>query len=141
MEFVAANPGDWMIHCHLPHHMMNAMASTVPPLSGTATGTAEQPVSPLVGPAGDPMAEMHAHHHHQGGGSAPDARSVPGYPQDMFMAMDQEVARPETHGLREGWTGGMMGMMTLLRVLSPERYEEILALKEVRGKVAPGGGR
>jgi len=25
VEFVANNPGDWMLHCHLPHHMMNQM--------------------------------------------------------------------------------------------------------------------
>ena len=91
MELVAANPGDWMIHCHLPHHMMNSMASMVGPL--TPPGTA------------------------------------PGYPQDMFMTMDDEVAKPETHGLRPTWTGGMMGMMSLLRVLRPETYEEIQALK------------
>ena len=29
VEFVANNPGDWMVHCHLPHHKMNQMASTV----------------------------------------------------------------------------------------------------------------
>jgi hypothetical protein len=29
IEFVANNPGDWMVHCHLPHHTMNQMASTV----------------------------------------------------------------------------------------------------------------
>lgn len=29
IEFVANNPGDWMLHCHLPHHNMNRMASTV----------------------------------------------------------------------------------------------------------------
>lgn len=45
------------------------------------------------------------------------------------MAMDDQVAKPETRGLRPGWTGGMMGMMTLLRVLRPEQYDEILALK------------
>src|SRR5258705_2676235 len=33
VEFVANNPGDWMLHCHLPHHMMNQMSSTVGPLS------------------------------------------------------------------------------------------------------------
>jgi hypothetical protein len=32
-EFVANNPGDWMLHCHLPHHMMNAMSSTVGPMT------------------------------------------------------------------------------------------------------------
>src|SRR5229473_118445 len=33
VEFVANNPGDWMIHCHLPHHMMNQMSSMVGPMS------------------------------------------------------------------------------------------------------------
>jgi hypothetical protein len=120
MELVANNPGDWMIHCHLPHHMMNAMATMAPPLL-PASGRAETPVSHGVGPA----PEGHAHHHSGVG----DARSIPGYPQDMFMAMDDQVARPETHGLRPGWTGGMMGMMTLLRVLRSDQYDEILALK------------
>jgi hypothetical protein len=38
---VANNPGDWMLHCHLPHHMMNQMSSNVGPLSrrvGMAAG-------------------------------------------------------------------------------------------------------
>jgi hypothetical protein len=29
IEFLANNSGDWMLHCHLPHHMMNQMASNV----------------------------------------------------------------------------------------------------------------
>jgi hypothetical protein len=33
IEFVASNPGDWMLHCHLPHHMMNQMSSMVGPMS------------------------------------------------------------------------------------------------------------
>jgi FtsP/CotA-like multicopper oxidase with cupredoxin domain len=33
VEFVANNPGNWMIHCHLPHHMMNQMSSTVGPMT------------------------------------------------------------------------------------------------------------
>ncbi|GAC1616974.1 MAG: hypothetical protein NVS9B13_03100 [Candidatus Acidiferrum sp.] len=33
VEFVANNPGDWMLHCHLPHHMMNQMSSNVGPIS------------------------------------------------------------------------------------------------------------
>src|SRR5262249_20803936 len=33
IEFVASNPGDWMLHCHLPHHMMNQMSSTAGPMS------------------------------------------------------------------------------------------------------------
>jgi manganese oxidase len=38
VEFIANNPGDWMFHCHLPHHMMNQMSSNVGPLSRIGTG-------------------------------------------------------------------------------------------------------
>jgi hypothetical protein len=37
-EFVADRLGDWMLHCHLPHHMMNQMASTVGPMSRLGQG-------------------------------------------------------------------------------------------------------
>jgi manganese oxidase len=37
VEFVANNSGDWMLHCHLPHHMMNQMSSNVGPMSRRAT--------------------------------------------------------------------------------------------------------
>lgn len=33
VEFVADNPGNWMLHCHLPHHMMNQMISQVGPMT------------------------------------------------------------------------------------------------------------
>jgi hypothetical protein len=36
VEFVANNPGDWMLHCHLPHHMMNQMSSNVGKMTRTA---------------------------------------------------------------------------------------------------------
>ena len=43
VEFVAQYEGDWMLHCHLPHHMMNQMVSMVGPMamshgSGSETG-------------------------------------------------------------------------------------------------------
>jgi hypothetical protein len=38
VEFVAGNPGDWMFHCHLPHHMMNQMSSNVGPMTRLGTG-------------------------------------------------------------------------------------------------------
>ena len=69
---------------------------------------------------------------------------VPGFPQDMFDVMDEMVAKPETHGLRAGWSGGMMGMMTLVRVLPPELYDEIQRLRSQaspsRPAVAPSPG-
>ncbi len=41
------------------------------------------------------------------------------------MIMDEEVAKPETYGLPPRWTASMMGMMTLVRVLPPDVYEEV----------------
>jgi hypothetical protein len=38
VEFVADRIGDWMLHCHLPHHMMNQMASNVGPMTRVGQG-------------------------------------------------------------------------------------------------------
>src|SRR5437867_12510774 len=38
VEFEAKYLGDWMLHCHLPHHMMNQMASMVGPLAHAGSG-------------------------------------------------------------------------------------------------------
>ncbi|MDA0991718.1 MAG: multicopper oxidase domain-containing protein [Verrucomicrobia bacterium] len=32
VEFIANNPGDWVLHCHMFHHMMNHMVSQVGPI-------------------------------------------------------------------------------------------------------------
>jgi hypothetical protein len=37
--------------------------------------------------------------------------------------------KPELYGLRPGWSGAMMGMMTLVRVLPEEVYDKIMDLK------------
>ncbi len=39
--------------------------------------------------------------------------------------MDESVGKPETHGLPKNWSAGMMGMMTMVRVLPEEKYAEI----------------
>ena len=181
VEFVATNPGDWMIHCHMPHHMMNQMSSMAGPMTrragmlagagmeegmgmlrgGAATAaengpsmgrgmgagsalekpTTNGPMSPQVSSQSSPQSSQQAGAQSMPGmqmGQAEvskDANAVPGFPQDAFMespamAMDAMVAKPETHGLRPGWSGYMQGMMTLIRVLPPERYEEIVSLRE-----------
>jgi hypothetical protein len=45
------------------------------------------------------------------------------------MVDDGAYVKPETYGLRPTWTGGMMGMMTLVRVLEPALYDHIQKLK------------
>jgi len=181
VEFVANNPGNWMLHCHMPHHMTNQMASTVGPMTrqrgmvagagmeqgmgmirgGNATSeengpslgrglsvgsTREQAISngplsqkkveegmsAMQGPAGMQMQMDKAE-------VSKDANSVPGFPQDAFMegpvmAMDRMFEKPETHGLRPGWSGFMQGMMTLVRVLPPDQYDHIVSLRNKQEK-------
>ncbi len=38
IEFIANNPGDWMLHCHMFHHVMNFMSSMVGPMGGHTAG-------------------------------------------------------------------------------------------------------
>jgi hypothetical protein len=168
IEITADRIGDWMLHCHLPHHMMNQMSSNV----GSMTRRPGQPagvdmntgMGMLQGnpgaPTGDdygtslgrgmgfgstadmatangPLGQQKAMNSmpemaDMGSDIAANANAVPGFPQDAYMegpamAMDQMVEKPENYGLRPGWSGYMMGMMTFLRVLPPEKYEEVVA--------------
>jgi manganese oxidase len=182
VEFVAKNPGDWMLHCHLPHHMMNQMSSNVGPMSRKGTGmpagvdmnngmgmlngapgvplgedygpslgrslgvgsTNDQAVAntPLSqGKAATAMAGMPGMQHdmagmehgnmQMGADVSKDANRVPGFPQDAFMegpmmAVDKMVERPQNYGLRPGWSGFMQGMMSFVRVLPPDQYDQVM---------------
>jgi FtsP/CotA-like multicopper oxidase with cupredoxin domain len=163
VEFVATNPGDWHFHCHLPHHMMNQMASMVGPLmmshgggmrtgdmepgmgivGGSALGASARPALGrtlgLGSEADRPVSNMPLSGVQQPAlvqpGRTDQPELFPGFPQDMFMEMDDAVAKPETHGMRRGWSGGTMGMMTVVRVLEPEMFDKIQGLKaEQAGK-------
>jgi FtsP/CotA-like multicopper oxidase with cupredoxin domain len=165
IEFVANNPGDWHFHCHLPHHMMNQMASMVGPLmmshGGLRPGTMEAGMGIMeggaLGESGAPafgraivvgaeperqVPNVPMPREPQPGtpqsdpAAPPNAGMFPGYPQDMFMVMDEAVAKPETYGLRPGWSGGTMGMMTIVRVLEPEMFETIQRLKAEQAQKA-----
>ena len=131
IEFVANNPGDWMIHCHLPHHMMNSMmdllsdrALSTTPLSQKQAGEQMR----LTMPQGQPM-EMAPD---EGQAVAANASNVPGFPQDglMEMRMGQVGGNaPEFMELPPGWSAGMQGMMSLLRIMPPAQHDRYLAAK------------
>ena len=38
IEFVANNPGDWVMHCHMTHHVMNQMGHGFPNVIGLKSG-------------------------------------------------------------------------------------------------------
>ena len=208
VEFDTKYPGDWMLHCHLPHHMMNHMVSMVGPLAhgsgmpaglgmdagmgilqrghalsdelgpslGRGMGFAAMRETPVMnhhaiagaqppeheghdksGPSkheghqkvepsqqgGHKKAVPSQHEGHQmtqpaqgqhppghGGGAVQDAGSVPGYPQDMFMPNDELYQKPETFGMRPTWSGGVEGMMTVVRVLEPDLYDQVRQLQK-----------
>ncbi len=217
IEFVADNPGDWMLHCHLPHHMMNSMANQAGPMTRMAGfpdgkglrgddshGHLMQPgeqmsmgnmqgmdMSKMQGKSGNPhastdpavpsaalsagtqasapdgpladtnldagmdgmMAEQMGKYprlsaeqkrnlnafdmgeqsmKQQMGENSPHANNVPNFPQDSYMEgpmmnQDKLVDKPENLGLRPSWSRFMQGMMTFVRVLPPEQYDQVVA--------------
>ena len=130
VEFEAEYLGGWMVHCHLPHHMMNSMMDLLRDRQiTTAAQTDPQALSQMMTLA-KTVGFEHIHH----SPIADDAENVKGFPQDAFMemGMDSVVAKPETHGLPANWSAEMMGMMTLVRVLSDDQYNEIVRLRQQR---------
>jgi hypothetical protein len=143
VEFIANNPGDWVMHCHMFHHMMNHMV-------------------PGVGPGSRKMVmenQTNSQKEHAGHGSAGPKMSmatsvptnpykVPGYPQDsgMHAMMSQEqidklVSNPLTRGMAPQWHMGVMGLMTVVRVLPPDLYDQVISGRgEIpAGASVPGG--
>src|SRR5215831_18801131 len=128
VEFDANYPGEWMVHCHLPHHMMNSMSDLIRDRAiMTAAQTEDQAMAQM-----QTLAKSVPFRHVRPSPVAPNANAVPGFPQDAFMemSMDDAVRKPETHGLPDNWSAGMMGMMTMVRVLPDKEFDEIMMLKK-----------
>jgi FtsP/CotA-like multicopper oxidase with cupredoxin domain len=123
IEFDAVYPGDWMLHCHLPHHMMNSMTDLLQDRMIATAATNEERAQRQMESFAQTTGEEHMHHP----AVDPRGNEVSGFPQDAFMemGMDQSVEKPETAGLARNWSAAMMGMMTTVRVLEDDRYEEL----------------
>jgi manganese oxidase len=48
VEFVADNPGDWAIHCHMTHHVMNQMGHGFPNMIGVDPAGLDEKIQPLL---------------------------------------------------------------------------------------------
>lgn len=122
-EFIAFNPGDWIFHCHMVHHMMNHMVRQVGPRIRGMMNTMD---------------------YDQAMPNAPEPKdvlktppfSVPGYPQNMIgMMMSEEMtpeaisaykSKREARGMRMDWWKGVHGLMTVLRVLPDDLYDQVM---------------
>jgi FtsP/CotA-like multicopper oxidase with cupredoxin domain len=99
VEFIADNPGDWALHCHMSHHTMNAMAHDVANTTGVDQDGLEAKIRALLpgymAMGKDGMAEMQGM-----------AKHMPGPANTLPMMMG------------EGQFGNieMGGMFTVLKV-------------------------
>jgi hypothetical protein len=48
VEFVADAPGDWALHCHMTHHVMNQMGHEIPNMVGMDPGSVDRRVQRLL---------------------------------------------------------------------------------------------
>src|SRR5437667_4289241 len=128
VEFEAKYPGAWMIHCHLPHHMMNSMMDL---LRDRQIMTADQ-TEPTALSQMQALAARAGFEHQHPSPVSRDAEKIPGFPQDAFLelGLDDLLQKPETHGLPKNWSAGMMGMMTMVRVLPEKEFNEIAEMKK-----------
>lgn len=100
VEFIANNPGDWVMHCHMFHHMMNHMVSQVGPHIRGEQFTKHNSV-----PGFPQIMEGH-----------------------IMMPMEQMrqiTSRPETFGMAKEWFKGVAGMFTVVRVLPPDLFDQV----------------
>lgn len=127
-EFIANNPGDWMMHCHMVHHMMNHMTEQV----GPRVRPGQSVDAYLANLDRSPGTAMQK--------SAPGF-DVPGYPQGMkgmsmgMMMNDKVTGRRETLGMRADWAMAIKGLMLAVRVLPDDLYRLVMETDE---RVEPG---
>ncbi|MEQ9379294.1 MAG: copper oxidase [Pirellulales bacterium] len=122
-EFIANNPGDWMFHCHMVHHMMNHMVEQVGPRIRQGANVDRY----LQNLDARPEAIVSR--------TAAD-EEPPGYPQKMQgMSMSPEFmkriwASREMQGMRATTAMSMMGLMTAMRVLPDDLYHRVMETDE-----------
>ena len=118
-EFIAFNPGDWLLHCHMVHHMMNHMVMQSGPRIREGVDVSMYKASLTTRP---PVKFPHTDPGHV----------VPGYPQ-MRRSKEftqEEMAkidgRREVRGMRQNWHEAIKGLMTVVRVLPENLYELVM---------------
>ena len=141
VEFIANNPGDWVMHCHMFHHMMNHMVTQVGPIIRQKKDDPgfQVPGYPQIMKGMSSMKmegmkmegmKMGEHDNHKAMASAADNASDD-YSMKMSMENMQKItSRRETHGMRDGWYKGVKGLFTVLWVLPHDLYDKLTTTNE-----------
>ena len=144
VEFIANNPGDWILHCHMFHHMMNSMTSPAGPLIRRFSTPEQMRVKGypqvMLGmemPGMDGMDMPGMDGMKMDGMKTPDA----GYSESLDAAanygmegMDRVEGRREAIGMRPGWSMGVEGLSTVVRILPPEQFDTIMNSENHSGR-------
>lgn len=158
VEFIANNPGDWILHCHMFHHMMNSMTSPAGPLIRQYSTPEQMRVKgypqvmlgmempdmkgmqmPGMKMPGMDMKDMankkeaspknsdglhdHEKMQHDGHAGMSDDQSGGDY---GMKGMARVEGRREAMGMRPGWSMGVEGLSTVVRVLPPDLFDRIM---------------
>lgn len=166
VEFIANNPGDWMIHCHMFHHMMNHMTSMVGPMAGHGDsgmpaglnmqnslgmlqlGRGESMLRELGPSLGRGLGEQTSNEREVRNGpdhashAAHESRRVPGFPQDM-MDMHGMYSEADLKRINKTETRGMRanwyaGVEALMTVLRVLPRDLYDKVMSGEGEIPPG---
>jgi hypothetical protein len=120
LEFIANNPGDWVLHCHMFHHMMNHMAVMVGPMHNESRGGMMAGMSAQAGmgmtQGGPALSRENGPSMGRGMGENTGAeRAVPTMPTDMPRSTpghESGMTHDTTRARRvPGYPADMMDMM------------------------------
>jgi FtsP/CotA-like multicopper oxidase with cupredoxin domain len=106
VEFIANNPGDWVMHCHMFHHTMNHMVSMAGPMGRLAPD--------------DPRARVPGFPQNMAGGMGMGMMNM-NVPEDD----KRRLAQRESRGMRRDWSH-VKGLTTVVRVLPPELFDKVM---------------
>jgi hypothetical protein len=128
IEFIANNPGDWILHCHMFHHMMNSMTSQAGPITRQFSTPEQLRVrgypQNMLGMEPMEMGDMEMEGMNKQAGDTQNQ-----YAMDMsWMGMIE--GRREAAGMRTGWSMGVEGLSTVVRVLPPDLYDKLTMTNE-----------
>lgn len=119
LEFIASDPGDWVMHCHMAHHMLNHVVPQMGPriregvdLSRYKANLDDRP--PVKFPHTDP------------------GFLTPNFPRGRYSkdyAPDEVIkinAKREVRGMRHNWFSEIEGLFTVVRVLPEDLYDLVM---------------